>query len=434
MVDIQPSNGYIYTMIYRNITQKILNALNDTPVVFINGARQTGKSTLVRWIADNKYPAEYFSLDDLSTLNSIKQSPVDFIRSVKGPLIIDEVQKAPELFSAIKMEVDRDRRPGRFILTGSANILLLPAISESLAGRMEIITLWPFSQSELEGVKNNFVDLLFTSGWPATLSNYSTEPVKSLLSRITCGGYPEVVSRKNRERRDAWFNSYITTILQRDIRDIAKINGLTALPNLLSLLAARAAALFNFADFSRVSTIPQSTLKRYMSLLEMTFLVHKLPAWSSNINKRLLKSPKVILNDSALHCFLINYNPEEKTVNETQIGSILENFVIMELWKEISWSVIRPDIFHFRTQTGHKVDVVLQNAAGQLAAIEVKSKSSVSKNDFKGLEVLKESLGERFIKGILFYSGEKILPFGKKLFAVPISLIWSAPDSQKNKL
>ncbi len=410
-------------MIYRKITPKILDALKDTPVVFLNGARQTGKSTLVQWISKHKYPAQYISLDDLNILSTIKESPQTFLNSIRGPVIIDEVQKAPELFPVIKLLVDRNRKPGRFILTGSANVLLLPKISESLAGRIEILTLWPLAQSEIESEPENLIDNIFSAGW---MENFATIEYdrEEILRRVCTGGYPEALLRKSKERLQAWFNSYLLTIIQRDIRELAHINGLTALPNLISLLAARATSLFNFSDFSRVTGIPQSTLKRYLSLFEMTFLLLKIRAWPPNLGKRLLKTPKIILNDTGLLCYLLHLDANELKPPNPFIGPVFENFVIMELMKEISWSKIRPQLYHFRTASGIEVDAILENHKNQVVGIEIKSKSVLTKSDAKGLAYLKETLKDKFLKGIIFYTGDHVLPMGEKIFAVPIAAIW----------
>lgn len=410
-------------MIYRNITSKIVEALQDTPVILINGARQTGKSTLAQWLSKEKYPAEYLTLDDATVLAAARQSPQDFIANARTPVIIDEIQRAPELFLSIKSAVDRNRQPGQFLLTGSANVMLLPRLAESLAGRMEIVTLWPFSQGELAGVREQFIDLVFAPEWRMP----RIEPIdnKSLWERVLRGGYPESVERGTQPRRKAWFGSYVTSILQRDIRDIANIEGLTALPRLLKLLASRTASLLNFSELSRAIGIPQSTLKRYMTLLETTFMYRALPAWSANLSKRLVKSPKIILGDTGLIGYLQDINIQRVTRNPEFSGRLLENFVMMELVKQSTWSETQPGIFYYRTHSGQEVDIVLEDAAGNVVGIEVKASSAVGSGDFKGLRDLEETLDDRFVRGVVLYTGEKAVPFGEKLFAIPVSGIWS---------
>ena len=409
-------------MIYRNITPKILEALQDTPVIFLNGARQTGKSTLAQWLAKEKYPAKYFTFDDVTTFVAAKESPVDFIKNLQTPAIIDEVQRVPEVFIAIKYEIDQDRQPGKFLLTGSANVLLFPKISESLAGRLEIITLWPLSRGEISGSREGFVDFLF-SNKEFEVSD-QIETTEQAFEQILLGGYPEVLTRAKETRRQTWFNSYITTILQRDVRDIAHIQGLTELPKLLSLLAARATSLLNFAEISRSSAIQQTSLKRYITLLETTFLIQRLCAWSPNLGKRLVKAPKMVMNDSGLMSYLLGLEKNRLLENRHLMGPLFENFVIMEIFKQIGWSTLQPRIFHFRTQSGLEVDIVLEDRAGKVVGIDVKSAASVSAGDFKGLRFLSESLRNKFHRGIVLYRGEKILPFGKNLFAVPLPALW----------
>lgn len=410
-------------MIPRNITHAVLEALADTPVVLINGARQTGKSTLATYLAEGVHPARYLTFDDVTVLAAAQTDPDGFVRSLEGPVVIDEVQRVPELFRAIKAAVDQDRRPGRFLLTGSANVLLLPTLSESLAGRMEVLTLWPFSQGELEGRKETFVDRLFAAHLPPVAGLAEEQTQVGLWERVVRGGYPEAVVRSTARRR-AWFNAYITTILQRDVRDLANIEGLTAMPRLLALLAARAASQLNYSEVSRSSGIALSTLKRYMTLLEATFLVQPLPAWHTNIGKRLVKTPKLFLGDTGLAAHLVGLNEVGVETNRTLWGALLENFVAMELKKQITWSERQPSLYYFRTQTGIEVDFVLEDATGALVGVEVKAGASVSGGDLKGLRMLAEARPEAFRRGVVLYGGREVVGFEPNLLAVPVQALW----------
>ncbi len=420
MVDFQPLSGYNSSMYQRNLITNLQAALSDTPVVLINGARQTGKSTLTKSLPE--HAANYYSLDNATVLNLALADPDGFIQSMPDHVILDEIQHIKDLFRAIKLAVDEKRTPGRFLLTGSANVLLLPQLSESLAGRIEILTLWPLSQGEIHGVKETIIDQLFNYH-PFTVTKTSFDR-QSIIDIITTGGYPEIVDRKTPDRRRAWFDSYITTILQRDVRDIANIEGLTELPRLLTLLAARAATLLNFAELGRTTGIAQTTLKRYMTLLEITFLIQYLPAWASNHSKRLVKSPKVLLNDTGLLSHLLGIDAQRFMVEPHLLGKILENFVAMELYKQATWSKTKPQLFHYRTQAGQKVDVLLENAAGEIVGIEVKASNSVATQDFKGLQDLAETTGKKFIAGAVLYLGQNVLPFGKNMYALPVSSLW----------
>ena len=408
-------------MIQRKITNKLLTALLDSPVVLLHGARQTGKSTLIKNLTDNKYPARYLTFDDPGMLSAAKESPLEFLDAFDENLAIDEVQRVPEIFSAIKTSVDNNRKAGRFILTGSSNVLLLPKISESLAGRIEILNLYPFSQNEINSSGNNFIDDIFTKNY--RLIKVSGKK-NNLIKKITTGGFPEMLSRKNKERQDAWFKFYITTILQRDVRDIANIEKLSELPKLLNLFATRAGTLLNFAEISRSSTIPQTTLKRYTALLEAIFMIYFLPAWSGNLSKRLIRTPKFYLSDSGLLSHLTAFDFEKQKSDPLLWGRVLENFVLLEILKQVSWSKYHLSLFHFRTSSGQEVDFVIERNDGTLVGIEVKAAASVSSNTFGHLKVLAKETGKRFLRGIVFYTGKESIPFAKNMFALPIDVLF----------
>lgn len=409
-------------MYRRNIIPLLDEALLDTPVVLVNGARQTGKSTLVRSGMLDDRGARYLTLDDAGVLAAAEADPAGFLSGLEGPIILDEVQRSPGLFPAIKAEVDRERRPGRFLLTGSANVLLLPGLSESLAGRMEILNLWALSQGEIESVEEGFIDNAFSGA--SLFARVESEGTSKLFERLLKGGYPEVLGRQSEARRRAWFGSYVTTILQRDVRDLSNIEGLTELPRLLSLLAARAASLVNYAELSRSASMPQSTLKRYISLLQATFLVQTLPAWSSNLGKRLVRSPKLLICDTGLISNLQGLSTERLASEPVLAGPLLENFVAMELVKQATWSRTQPRLFHYRTHGGDEVDIVLEDATGRVVGIEVKAAATVGARDFKGLRSLAEAAGEHFQRGIVIYTGGADIPFGKNLHALPVSSLW----------
>lgn len=408
-------------MLHRNLTVSLLEALSDTPVVLLNGARQVGKSTLVQSLLVD-HPARYFTLDDATVAAAIARDPAGFLAGLDGPVILDEVQRAPELFLAIKASVDRDRRPGRFLLTGSADVFLLPRISESLAGRMEVLTLWPLSQGEIEGIRETFVDALFGSSFqPPSVKALSRSEA---LGRALAGGYPEVLSRASEDRRRAWFGSYTTTILHRDVRDLANVEDLTALPRLLSLLASRSTALLNYSELSRSSGLPATTLKRYFALLEATFLVRLLPAWSDNLSKRLVKSPKLLIADTGLLSATVGLTSERLDEEPHLAGRLLETFVIMEIRKQMSWGRIRPGMFHYRTQTGQEVDLLLEDSRGRIAGIEIKAGATVQERDVRALLDLADSLGERFVRGVILYTGDRAVPFSDRIVALPLATLW----------
>ena len=395
--------------------------MTDTPVVLLNGARQTGKTTLAQALAAGS-GAQYFTFDDLATLALAAGDPSGFIRNLTGPVVLDEIQKAPNLFPAIKLAVDKDRQPGRFLLTGSANVLTLPRLSESLAGRMEVIPLYPFSAGELAGAAEGFLARLF-AGTIATSKRASAGG--DIAARLTRGGYPEATQREAEDRRGAWFASYISTILQRDVRDLARVDALHTLPNLLKLLAARASGLLNLADVGRDAGLPHTTLTRYLALLETVFLVHRLPAWSHNLGQRLVKAPKLHLVDSGLACHLLGADARRLSEDRPLMGRLLESYVVGELRKQASWADSRTALYFFRTATGLEVDVVLERPDGSVAGIEVKASASVGASDFAALKTLRNQLGQLFRAGVVLYLGDQVVPFGDKLWLVPLPALWA---------
>lgn len=409
----------------RHITLLLAEALTDTPVVILNGARQSGKSTLVQSLAALLLsPRQYLTLDDAVVLNAAKSDPAGFINGLAGPVTLDEVQRAPELFLAIKAAVDRDRQPGRFLLTGSADVLLLPGIADSLAGRVEVLSLWPLSSAELaDSVTLNRADWLFQGD----LAALSISPCgrSELINRLLAGGFPDAVIRSNPRRRASWFDSYVQSILQRDVRDLANIEQLTEIPNLLQLLAARSATLLNFAELSRSCGLPQSTLKRYFALLELLFLVVRVPSWERNAGKRLVKASKVFLLDSGLLCHFMGEATEGLAARAGLPGGVVETFVLTELLKHVAFAGQRLTLWHYRTQTNIEVDFILENRRGQLTGIEVKASTTVDAKDFKGLRHLQESEAGIFQRGIVLYGGRELVPFGDKLWAVPLSMWWA---------
>lgn len=359
----------------------------------------------------------------MATLAMARGDPAGFISNLTGPVVIDEIQKAPELFPAIKLAVDRNRKPGRFLLTGSANVMALPRLSESLAGRMEIVPLFPFSAGEINGVSETIIHRLFAADfarWKRKSSNLS------LVERVVRGGYPQAVEREDATRRSAWFASYISTLLQRDVRDLARVDALHELPNLLKLLAARSAGLFNLSDVGRDARLPHSTLTRYLVLLEALFLVHRLPAWSTNLGKRLVKSAKLHIGDSGLACHLIGADTARFRHDPSLFGKIVESFVVGEFLKQASWSEPQVSLYHFRTTGGVEVDLILEQANGAIAGVEVKAKATVTPTDFLGLQSLRDQLGKRFSAGVVVYTGDQTIPFGDKLWALPLEYIWAA--------
>jgi len=409
-------------MIARALTPSLLRALADTPVVLLIGGRQTGKSTLVTGLADHGHEAEYVTLDDPTELAAARRDPVGYVGRFDGRVIIDEAQRAAELFLPIKAAVDRDRRPGRFLLTGSANVLFAPALAEALAGRMEALTLWPFSAAELEGRDGGSVfEWLFGEGpgppAPKPLGR------ADLASRLLRGGYPEAVDREDDERRQRWFSSYLATILERDVRALADIQRLEELPALLTAIALRSRGPLNRSGLSQDLGIPGSTIERYLVLLDRVFAIHRLAAWHNRLQPRLVKAPKILVSDSGLLCRLLRIDHSRLVADPTMLGLVLEGYVGMELVKNAAVAQIGTDVLHYRTSKGTEIDFLVEGPDGRIAGVEVKAAAAVGAEDFRRFERLEKSLGERFAGGVVLYTGDRVVPFGDRLAAWPVALL-----------
>ena len=414
-------------MVYMNrqMRARLLKTLKVSPIVFLNGPRQAGKSTLVQDLAKNDYPADYVTFDSITQMAAAANAPTTYLKERKGSLIIDEVQLVPEIFRALKSIVDELRQEcpskarGRFLLTGSANIMALPKLSDALVGRMNIMTLYPLSSGEALKSPNRFIDRLFQKDFDADSGAHK------LCDVIRASTFPEISGASFHERR-TWFDGYLTTILQRDVRALAEIEKLRTLPNLLRILASRAGGLINDADIARDARLNPMTSRNYKTLLKMLFLTFDVPPWYRNIGKRLVKSSKGYIVDTLLLSHLLHYELDELETNKPHLfGHLLENFVATELLKGMTVHEGQMDLFHFRTSDNKEVDFVLEKPNGQLTAVEVKKSETVSRGDFKGLEELQRMTGDDFVCGAVLYRGSEVVPFGQNLWAVPISNLWS---------
>lgn len=408
----------------RHASRLIEDALGDTRVVLVNGARQCGKSTLVlRFGAD--HDSGWRSLDRAATRQAAAFDPTSFVRH-EHRLIIDEIQRVPELLLAIKEVVDRDPRPGRFLLTGSARLLGLRTVPDALPGRMETIELWPLSQGEIDGRPDGFVDAVFEIG--AEVRHQSDVDRNGYIDRVVRGGFPEAVGRGGR-RREAFFDNYVADLVNRDVIQLSAIEHVPQLRALIRLLAARSGQLVVPGTLGRELGLPQNTVSRYLGLLEEVFLIKRTPAWSRNLSARAVSTAKVSLVDSGVATNLLGQNAVGLRRPESPLGGLLEGFVAMEIARQLSWSRTRAELFHYRTKDKVEVDIVLENRRGQVVAIEVKASAAARPEDFRGINHLAERLGEDLIAGILLYAGSETLAFGGKNLAVPISALWELGDN-----
>lgn len=394
-------------------------------MLVIQGARQTGKSTLAAQVA-RSVPCRSVTLDDEPVRHAASEDPAGFLESGKGLLIIDEVQRVPELMLAIKASVDRDRRPGRFLLTGSADLVRLRSLHDSLAGRAETIELFGLSQGELRGLRETFIDHLIADTLPVGWESSMTRA--DYLNAACAGSYPEAVNRSPR-RRSVWFENYTHRILERDAADVSTLHRLGDLGRLLQLMAARNAGELNLADVAVDAGFPARTLPPYLDLLETLYLIWRVPAWSANLTKRVTSRPKLALLDSGLAAHLINVSPAslDPTRQPTRAGGLLEAFVLAELRRQAGWNDERVRMFHYRDRSGPEIDILLEHADGRVAGIEVKATSSIGTDAFKWLAHLRDHLGRRFVQGTVLYTGPNALPFGDRLTAQPIAALWELP-------
>lgn len=409
-----------HQLIDRKARPLVETALSDTRVVLVVGPRQAGKTTLARQVAGPDRP--YVTLDDAGALSAARADPVGFIRGLDRA-VIDEVQRVPELMLAIKESVDRNVEPGRFLLTGSANLSTMPMVADSLAGRMATISLLPFAQSEIRSTPGRLLDRMFAGEEPVAAEN---SPLgEELVALVLRGGYPEALRRTVAARRTAWLEDYVAQILDRDVRDIANIDQLDRLPRLLQILAEHAGQLVNNTSFGAALGLSSVTTQKYVAILDRLFLIRTLAPWSSNRLSRLIKTPKLHFLDSGLLAALREDEEQALRQDRSRLGAVLESFVVSELLKLASWSERRVSLSHYRTKDQDEVDVVIEDRRGRIVGIEVKASATVRPQDFRGLRQLQEAVGDRFVRGLVLHDHDRVTPFGEKLQAAPLSVLWT---------
>jgi len=408
-------------MIARSLRPFALEMLTESRAVAIVGARQVGKSTLLRDLTGSDYPAQVVTLDERANRAAAAEDPTGFVASLPSPVAIDEVQRVPDLLLAIKDRLDRDDSRGQFLLTGSANILALPSVKDALPGRVDYMTLWPLSSTEIEGSDGNLVDALLRAEPP----QLSAVPLGrgAYAERIARGGYPEAQDRAARGLR-SFFASYLSSIVKRDIADVARLRAPDAIERLLAVIAARTGGLASYQGMGRDLGLDKNTIHAYVQVLENLFLVKALKPWHVNLGARQIKSPKLYLVDSGLLTYLLKANASRIEADNTIAGIAFESFVAMDLLRMASLSEAQPSLYHYRDKLGREVDVVIEADSGEVAGVEVKSAASVGGDAFSGLRRLRDKLGERFRFGAVLYAGERTLPFGDRLAAIPVSALW----------
>jgi uncharacterized protein len=407
-------------LLARHSQTTVTEALADTRVVLVNGARQCGKSTLLGLVAKGG-EAEWRNLDRAATRQAAIADPTGFV-DLSELMVIDEIQRVPELLLAIKEQVDADPRPGRYLLSGSARVLALRGLPDALPGRIETIELWPLSQGEIDGAPDQFVDAIFEQG--ETLTHESVVSRQEYAERVGRGGFPESLARTNPRRRERFFDSYVADLVARDVSQVSEIERTAEMRALIRLLAARSAQLLVVTAVGSDAGLTASTVYRYLSLLEEVFLVKRIPAWSRNVSTRAVGTPKLAFVDSGIAANLLGADVRSLLRPGGKFGPLLEGFVLMELARQLTWSRERVELFHYRTKDKVEVDAVLENRQGGVVGIEVKASSTVGPDDFRGLRHLAGRTGDDFITGVVLYTGNQTLPFGPRMRAMPVAALW----------
>jgi uncharacterized protein len=396
---------------------QVKTALLDTPVVMVTGPRQCGKTTLVRGFTSHRY----FTLDDDTVLAAAQGDPNGFVRGLDR-VVVDEVQRAPNLLRAIKKTIDADRRPGRFLLTGSANLLTLPQFSESLAGRMQVVNLFPLSRAEIIEKKPTFLQKAMAGRVAKATEGLIGD---DLAGAVFTGGYPEMIQRRDRQRRRIWARGYVNAIVQRDVRDIAALERMDQMPRLLKVLARHSGQLTNFTQVGGQIGLDDKTTRKYVTVLEQLFLVRRVEPWFRNRLKRLVKTPKLHFLDSGLLAAILGATEEGIAKDRSLFGPLLETFVFAEVMKQVDWLAETCRLYHYRDKDQDEVDIIVEGEGGGVVGIEVKGAATVTSGDFNGLRKLSAACGEDFKLGVVLYDAEQTVPFGEGMFAAPISCLWA---------
>lgn len=414
-------------VIARQSLDLVTRAMDSFRVVVVNGPRQAGKSTLVELLHE-RVGGTRITLDDRDVLRAARTDPGGLVAEATFPMMIDEVQRGGDpLVLAIKADVDRHGfENGRYVLAGSSRFLTIPSLSESLAGRARIIELWPLTQAEIAAVRTSFIDALF--GEANDARSLPAEPVvrKALFERLAIGGFPAVLRIATSRDRDDWFSDYLTTLLQRDLAQVRSPRRVVDLPRLLRLLAQRTANELVVAPLSSDLGLTADTVKDYIGLFESIFFHHTIPAWTPGGTGRVVHRPKLHVVDSGIACHLHGLGVDQLArAGNTVAGALLESFVVGEIQRHIPWSMERPNLHHYRDKAQREIDVVLETRDGRVAAIEVKAARDVDDDDFRHLRWFRDTVGERFVSGVVLHLGERTLPAGDRLTSMPVSALWT---------
>lgn len=412
----------------RRLLEVVRQRMAEEPVVILTGPRTVGKSTLLAELG-RELDRPTFDLDRPDARAAATADP-GFVVSGPGPVLIDEFQHAPELLDAIKAELNRDTRPGRFVLTGSTRYTVLPQAAQSLTGRAHVLNVLPLSQGELHGHRERFIDLLWQDP-DRLLTIAATRPATrdEYVNRVLAGGFPMILQRQTTRARTSWFADYVDLVLMRDVLDIARVRQREALPRLLRQLAAQTGQLLNITKAGQAAGLESSTANRYATLLEAAFMVQRLPAWGETLGKRLAAHPKVHVIDSGLAGWLLGLSAAKVHSRNpsvlTEFGHLVETFAVGEILKQVSWSDEVITASHFRTESGDEVDLVLETWDGRVTGFEIKAGTRIKDPDLKGLRLLRDRLGDRFVDGFVLNLGELAYRKEDRIAVMPLSALWA---------
>lgn len=416
-------------LVLRRVLPLALERLADDPVVLLEGPRSVGKSTLLREIA-RRLGAVLLDLDDLPTRDAVTADPTLFVAG-RATICIDEYQKAPIVLEAIKAELNRDGRPGRFVLTGSTRHDALPVAAQSLTGRLSRINVYPLSQGEIAGTDEHLLEQLFTDAAAAVAAVPTSATTREqYIARVVSGGFPLALARSNPRARSRWFDEYVRLTLERDVRELSNIRQGSLLPAFLQRLAGQTAQVLNIDRAARDAGLDHSTGESYARLLESVFLIHRLPAWGKTLSSRATATPKVHVLDSGVCARLLRLTPDKLARRDptslTELGHLLETFVVGELLKQASWLEGIAGAGHWRTRDGDEVDLVLERDDGVLVAFEVKASGRVAGDVLKPLRKLRNATGDAFLAGLVLYTGSRSYNVEDRLYVMPVDRLWNA--------
>jgi uncharacterized protein len=410
-------------VLQRHLLNVAKQSLQQFRVTVINGPRQSGKTTLAKQLVDQQ--GSYWSLDEQPLRTAAQQDPHHFVMRGTTPMAIDEIQRGGnDLVLAVKSHVDQTSKRGQFVLAGSTRFLSVPQLSESLAGRAEVLDLWPLSQGELVGVRETFLDTLLSQPDRLVARRIEALDRTELLARIVRGGFPELIDAEP-QQASRWYRNYVRTVVERDVIEASAIVQANEVPKLLRLLAANTSGELVVARIAGDAGLSNDTVSRYIGLLELVGLVERIRPWTPSLTSREKRHPKLVITDTGLACSLLGRNTDSLAkLTSSMTGPLLESFVTMELLKHRGWSSAQPTIRHWRDRNGGEIDLIIEAENADVAAIEIKASSSIAGGDTRQLGLLRDKLGETFIAGVVLYLGDRALPLGDRLWALPVATLW----------